>query len=215
LARNKKDKPMSEPDHPQTYLITPPQFELSLFPDVLGAVLDAHAVACVRLALSSTDPDDWSSAGDACRAVCHDRDVAIVVQDHVRLVESLGLDGVHFSDGPAQVRKAREDLGEDAIVGAYCKASRHAGMSAAEMNADYVAFGPVMAGPLGDGSVADDELFGWWSQMIEVPVVAEGGLTAGRVTALASMTDFFGVGDEIWGADDPAQALNTLLAAAV
>jgi thiamine-phosphate pyrophosphorylase len=58
-------------------------------------------------------------------------------------------------------------------------------------------------------------LFGWWSQMIEVPVVAEGGLTAGRVTALASMTDFFGVGDEIWGADDPAQALNTLLAAAV
>jgi thiamine-phosphate pyrophosphorylase len=45
-----------------------------------------------------------------------------------------------------------------------------------------------------------------------VPVVAEGGLSAGRVTALSQITDFFGIGEEIWAHDDPAAALKSLLA---
>ena len=43
--------------------------------------------------------------------------------------------------------------------------------------------------------------------------VAEGGLTAERVAALTSMTDFFGIGEEIWSQDDPAAALKDLIAA--
>ena len=65
---------------------------------------------------------------------------------------------------------------------------------------------------LGDGSLADRELFQWWSEMIEVPVIAEGGLTAELVAAFGPITDFFGIGEEIWGADDPAAALKVLLA---
>ena len=80
------------------------------------------------------------------------------------------------------------------------------------MGADYVAFGPVGPSPLGDGSQAPDDLFAWWSEMIEVPVVAEGALTTDRVAALAPVTDFFGVGEEIWRAEDPVAALKTLLA---
>jgi len=49
--------------------------------------------------------------------------------------------------------------------------------------------------------------------MIEVPVVAEGGLTPELIGDLAPCTDFFGIGDEIWGGDDPLGALNRLLAA--
>jgi len=39
--------------------------------------------------------------------------------------------------------------------------------------------------------------------MIEVPVVAEGDLSIEDFTQLAPVTDFFGVGPEIWSADDP------------
>ena len=38
--------------------------------------------------------------------------------------------------------------------------------------------------------------------MIEVPVVAEGALTAEVIRALAPVTDFFGIGEEIWREDD-------------
>ncbi len=61
--------------------------------------------------------------------------------------------------------------------------------------------------------MAEPELFEWWSQMIELPVVAEGGLTPQIVATLTPMTDFFGIGDEIWGAEDPLAALRVLTAA--
>ncbi|SFB71678.1 thiamine phosphate synthase [Tropicimonas isoalkanivorans] len=203
---------MADKEQPQIYLITPPEVHLSTFPDILARVLDAREVACVRLALAGHDEDRIARAADACRAVTHARDVAIVIDTHLRLVTPHGLDGVHL-DGARGIRDARKELGEDAIVGSFCGTSRHEGLNAGEAGADYVSFGPVTATALGDGSVADPDLFAWWSQMIELPVVAEGGLTPDLVGSLAPVTDFFGIGAEIWSADDPVLALADLMAA--
>ena len=204
---------MSEPqDRPQITLITPPAFELDLFPDRLARVLDGVEIACVRLALASRDEDLILRAGDACRLVAHERDVAIVIENHVLMVERLGLDGVHLTDGARSVRKVRKDLGADAIVGAFCGISRHEGMSAGEFGADYAAFGPVGETSLGKGERVEFDLFEWWSQVIEVPSIAEGALTADLVAKFAPVTDFFGIGPEIWGADDPVAALKALIA---
>lgn len=200
-------------EQPQIYLITPPEFELSRFPAQLAAVLDAQEVACVRLALSTRDEDRVSRAADACRDVTIARDVALVIDTHVAMVERLGLDGVHLADGARSLRAARKALGPEAIVGAFCGASRHDGMSAGEAGADYVAFGPCGTTALGDGSRAEAELFDWWSQMIELPVVAEGALDVDLVRTLAPVTDFFGIGEEIWRRDDPAAALADLVTA--
>ena len=202
---------MADPDQPQIYLITPPAFELSQFPTQLASVLDAHSVACVRLALASHDEDRIARAADACREVTLERDVALVIESHIMLVERLGLDGVHLLDGARSVRSARKTLGADAIVGAYCGQSRHEGMSAGEAGADYVSFGPVGVSALGDGAQAEPELFEWWSQVIEVPFVAEGALDEGLIRTLAPMTDFFGLGDEIWRSDAPQDALTRLI----
>ena len=201
------------PDIPQLYLITPPVLDVATFPNVLSACLDATEVACVRLALATTDVDEIARTADALRELCHARDIPIVVEKHVQLVERLGLDGVHLTDAARSVRKMRKDLGEDAVVGAFCGTSRHDGMTAGELGADYVSFGPVGASVLGDGAQAEAELFEWWSQMIEVPVVAEGALSAELIARLAPFTDFFGIGDEIWSGDDPAKALMGLRAA--
>lgn len=203
---------MSE-DAPQIYLITPPEFELSRFPDALAAVLDTHEIACVRLSLSSHDEDALCRAADSLREITMERDVALVIEKHILLVERMGLDGVHLTDGPRSMAKARKALGQDAIVGSHCGASRHDGMSAGEAGADYVSFGPVGATALGDGTQAPRELFEWWSQMIEVPVVAEGALDEDLVRSFAPVTDFFGIGMEIWNADDPVAALAGLKAA--
>ncbi len=204
---------MDTPEQPQIYLITPPTIALSTFPDQLGCVLDGADVACIRLALAGSDEDMISRAADACREVAHARDVAIVISNHVLLAQRLGLDGVHLDDGSRSIRAARKELGADAIVGSFCGASSHDGMSAGENGADYVAFGPVGSATLGDGTLAEKDLFQWWSEMIEVPVVAEGGLTPDLVRDLAPCTDFFGIGDEIWSQDNPLDALNSLIAA--
>jgi thiamine-phosphate pyrophosphorylase len=204
---------MAEPEQPQIYLITPPEIELSRFPDTLARVLDAQEVACIRLALSTHDETALSHAADACREVAHARDIAIVINTHFILAERLGLDGVHLTDGARQIRTARKALGADAVVGAFCGTSRHDGMTAGEAGADYVSFGPAGDTVLGDGSRAEFEVFEWWSQMIEVPVVAEGALDEDLIRRLAPVTDFFGIGSEIWGAEDPAAELGRLVAA--
>ena len=204
---------MADNEQPQLYLVTPPDITLSSFTDTLSRALDTVEIACLRLDLATRDEDTIARAADACREIAHARDIAIVIADHVLLVERHGLDGVHFSDGARHVRKARKDLGPDAIVGAFCAASRHDGMTAGEQGADYVAFGPVGASQLGDGTVAERALFDWWSQMIEVPVVAEGGLDEDLVRSLAPVADFLALGEEIWRADDPVARLKTLAAA--
>lgn len=202
---------MSE-DRPQINLITPPVIDLATFPDQLAAVMDAVEIACLRLSLATKDPDDLGRAADACRLIAHARDVAIVIENHVAFVERHGLDGLHLTDGARQIRTLRKDLGPDAILGSFCGITRHEGMNAGEAGADYVSFGPVGLSPLGTGETAPHELFQWWSEMIEVPVVAEGFLTRDLVASLAPVTDFFAPGPEIWTGDDPAAALKALLA---
>ncbi|MEQ8903259.1 MAG: thiamine phosphate synthase [Roseovarius sp.] len=204
---------MDEIEQPQIYLITPPEFELEIFPDRLARVLDAHEVACLRLSLATRDEDRISRAADACREVTHARDIAVVIDSHVLMVERLGLDGVHLLDGSRGVRAARKELGEEAIVGAFCGTSRHDGMSAGEAGADYVSFGPIGSTGLGDGSHADREIFEWWSEVIEVPIVAEGALGMEEVASFAPVSDFLAFGEEIWHEDDAAAALGRLIAA--
>lgn len=204
---------MAETEQPRLYLITPPEIELARFPGQLADVLDAHDVACLRLALSTHTEDALCRAADACREITNARDVALVIDTHFVLADRLGLDGVHLTDAARSVRKARTALGPDAIIGSFCGTSRHDGMNAGESGADYISFGPAGVSALGDGSQAETELFEWWSQMIEVPVVAEGALDTDIIRTLAPHTDFFGIGNEIWRSDDPRTALDALVAA--
>jgi thiamine-phosphate pyrophosphorylase len=203
---------MAADERPQITLITPPTFDPETFVERIGLILDGVEIACLRLALGTRDEDILMRAADATREAAHARDVAVVIDNHLILAERLGLDGVHLTDGSRNVRKARKDLGADAIVGAFCATSRHDGMTAGEAGADYVAFGPIGETKLGDGSSAPFELFEWWSEVIEVPIIAEGALTTELVERFGPVTDFFAVGEEIWGAENPLTALKDLLA---
>ncbi len=197
---------------PQIYLITPPVIDLQAFPDQLARLCDAQPIACLRLALATQDEDTLLRAGDALREIAHARDIPLVIADHVLLVDRLGLDGVHL-DGPASaLRKLRGTMGPDAIIGAFCGTSRHDGISAGEAGADYVSFGPVGATSLGQGAQAPHDLFAWWSEMIEMPVVAEGALNRDLIAALAPVSDFFALGAEVWDTPDPVAALADLTA---
>jgi thiamine-phosphate pyrophosphorylase len=200
-------------DKTQLYLISPPVIDLQVFPPLLATVLDAVPVGCLRLALASQDQDDILRAGDALREVAHARDVAIVIDSHLRLAGVLGLDGVHLTDAARSVRAARKEMGEDAIIGTFCGASRHDGMTAAEVGADYVAFGPVTDRGLGDGRLADPDLFQWWSEMIEVPVVAEGVGDEATMRALAPFADFVALAPDLWATPDPLARIRALHAA--
>ncbi|TJZ91764.1 thiamine phosphate synthase [Paracoccus gahaiensis] len=193
-------------DAPQLYLMTPAGAQASALGPLLAEVMDRIAPACLRIR-GGAEEDELGRLADLAREIGHARDVAVVIDDHVKLAQRHGLDGVHLTDGARSVRYARKELGDDAIVGAFCGASRHEGLSAAEHGADYVAFGPITESALYKGEPVELELFQWWSEMIEVPVVAEGAITRDLIAELSPMTDFIALGAEIWTQDDPVAAL--------
>nr|WP_241963475.1 thiamine phosphate synthase [Paracoccus suum] len=176
---------------------------------LLAEVLDRVQVACLRLR-AHDDLAELGRLADMAREIAHARDVPVVIENHWELALSHGLDGVHLMSGGRKVRDARQALGPDAIVGAFCGNQRHAGINAAEAGADYVTFGPVGGAPTAGVEQAPLDLFAWWSEMIEVPVVAEGHLDAALIAKLAPVTDFIALGAEIWAEPDPAAALSAL-----
>jgi thiamine-phosphate pyrophosphorylase len=204
---------MSTQELPQIYLVTPSILDLETYPVQLAQILDTVDIACLRLGLSSIDEDEIARTADALRDVAHARDIMLVIERHALMVDRLGLDGVHLMDGGRNLRQLRKDMGNDAILGAFCNTSRHAGIGAGEAGADYVSFGPVVASALGDGNQVDPELLSWWSEMIEVPVVVEGGLTQGIIRNLSNKVDFFAIGPEIWSTEDPLASLQALASA--
>lgn len=204
---------MPEIDSAQIYLATPQAFDLAEFSASLAEVLDAIPVACLRISMATKDEGTLSKAADTLREICHARDVAIVIDDHYRMVKTHGVDGVHLTDGARHVRDARAELGQDAIVGAFCGTEKHQGMTAGEIGTDYISFGPIGDSALGDGSVAGADLFQWWSEMIEIPVIAEGSISAENLLSIKDHIDFLTLGTEIWAAPEgPVVALKKMSA---
>jgi len=191
------------------YLVTPQIVDPDPFGHHLEQVLSAVPVACLRVDLGDAAEAEWRSVLNHLIGPCHAHDVALIVTDHFRLVEPLGLDGVHLSHSRMSVRDVRKELGKDRIVGAAAGTSRHQGLILAEAEADYVSFGPVGdTGVLGDDARAEDDLFAWWTEVVETQCVAEGGVSVEDAERLADITDFVVPDRRIW--DDAATVIEVL-----
>jgi thiamine-phosphate pyrophosphorylase len=186
------------------------------FDAVLAQALGAGDVAAVRM----TAPAPGDAAGEALfarlRQVAHAHGTAVILDGDPALAARAGCDGAHLAGG--DVAAARKALG-DLQLGVWCGGSRDLAMEAGQDGADYVSFGPFF---VEHGAVADQEapaeqagepdehvfeevqgagpeLVRWWVELMELPAVAEGGVTLENCSALvAAGVDFLAVDDAVW-----------------
>ena len=188
------------------YLVTPPLLP-PRFPDDLSAALDAGDVACVQLRLKDVPDDAIKRAIDSLRAVAQTRDVAFLLNDRPDLAAATGCDGVHIGQEDMPYPQARK-LVADGMVGVTCHNSRHMAVEAAEAGADYVAFGafyPTLTKQ--PPAMAEIGIITWWAEMMEVPCVAIGGITATNCAPLVQAgADFLAVVGTVWQHPDGAAA---------
>ncbi|MEM6488340.1 MAG: thiamine phosphate synthase [Pseudomonadota bacterium] len=201
---------MADADPARLYLVSPvPQAPDADAGTALAARLEAALatglVACLRLDLGArADDQAWTRAVNALLPICHAADVPLLATDRPALVAPLGLDGVHLVQSTASIRRLRSTLGADVIIGAWGGAERHRAMTLAEAGADYVSVGPV--GPEAEA------VYAWWSDMIETPLVAEGGVDPAAAARIGEIVDF-ATPDPALVWDDPAAALPAFAAA--
>ena len=107
------------------------------------------------------------------------------------------------------------------ILGITCHASRHLAMEAGELGADYVAFGAFFPTATKETQhKADPEILEWWSEMMELPSVAIGGITPVNCGPLVRAgADFLAVVGAVWNhPEGPAagvRAMNTAIGEAL
>lgn len=170
-------------------------------------------IAALRLKTQGQNLDIITSRADRLRHIAHEHEIAMVIDDQFSLAARLGLDGVHLTKPDAkQLRLVKSELDKDAIIGVFAEQSKHEGLVLGEIGCDYISFGPVTNQGL-DTPIAPSELFAWWSEMIELPVIAEGNLTKDAIENLRNFVDFFALGEEVFLSANPLLALQECLAA--
>ncbi|HQT67549.1 MAG: thiamine-phosphate diphosphorylase [Rhodospirillales bacterium 20-60-12] len=182
------------------YLISPPGIELAAFADQLAAALDAGDVPAFQLRLKDIDDLALRQAIDRLRPIVQARGTAFILNDRPDLARVTGCDGVHVGQSDMAVRDARKLIGPDLMLGVTCHGSRHLALEAGEAGADYVAFGAFF--PTATKTIehqADIDIIAWWSEMMEIPAVAIGGIDASNCAPLVQAgADFLAVVSAVW-----------------
>ena len=176
----------------------------------MGAALGAGDVGCLQLRLKDAADDAVRRAAAMLMPICHEHDVALVINDRADLAAEAEADGVHIGQEDGDYAGARGTVGEGAIVGVTCHDSRHLAIEAAEAGADYVAFGAFFpTGTKEPKTRSDLEILEWWSEIMELPCVAIGGITVTNCAPLVRAgADFLAVVAGVWDhSQGPAAAV--------
>ena len=214
-------KAEEQDDRCRVYLITPEVFDPLPFADQLARALDGGDVAAVQLRLKNETDATWRRAIDALRPVAQSRGVAFLLNDRADLVVATGCDGVHVGQEDTPAAEARKLIGPSLTLGVTCKNSRDLAMQAGEDGADYVAFGAFFPSTTKEVTVqADPEILTWWSELMELPCCAIGGITAANCAPLVKAgANFLAVVGAVWSHPDGeaagVKALNMAIAAAL
>ncbi|MBC6411654.1 MAG: thiamine phosphate synthase [Hyphomonadaceae bacterium] len=198
----------------QIYLITPPQIhDLDMFADTLENALKAGPVACLQIRLKNTTDTGLLHVTNRLSPTCRAHDTLILINDRPDLAKVCRADGVHIGQGDMDCFSSRKLLDEGAIIGVTCHNSRELAFKAAGAGADYVAFGAFFDTPTkSPGTWADVEILQWWSETVEVPCVAIGGITVKNArTIIETGAAFIAVSSGVWAhPDGPGPAVSQL-----
>lgn len=115
-------------------------------------------------------------------ALCRQRGIPLIVDDHLDLALATGASGVHLGQDDLPIAAARRILGPDAIIGATAS-TVHEARRAADDGASYIGFGPVFpthskANPQPVRGLRGLEAA---SGAVSIPVIAIAGISASRV----------------------------------
>ena len=184
----------------QLYLVTPPALDPALFGPQLARALEAGSIAAVQLRLKDATEAQWRDAVAVLRPVTQSRGVAFLLNDRPDLAVELACDGAHVGQQDMPAREARRLLGPERQLGVTCHNSRDLAMQAGEDGADYVAFGAFHPTATKEAPTrADPDILAWWSETMELPCIAIGGITAANCGPLVRAgADFLAVVGAVW-----------------
>ena len=136
--------------------------------------------------------------------LCHEFSAVSIINDDIELTKTVNADGVHIGSKDDELSYAREQLGDDKIIGVSCYADINLAKQAVKGSADYVAFGSIFPSPTKPvAPVAGLDILQTAKQELSVPIVAIGGITLNNMPELlATGVDSTSIISGIFASDD-------------
>lgn len=137
--------------------------------------------------------------------LCHKHNARLIINDDLQLAARLGCD-LHLGQEDGSLPAARQQLGQQAIIGATCHHQLSLARQAAEQQASYVAFGRFFASKTKPGEVLADTSLLQQAQPLGRPIVAIGGITLDNAQPLiAAGAAMIAVIHALFAAPSPAE----------
>ena len=110
-----------------------------------------------------------------------------IINDDIELAKIVKADGVHIGTDDDELSYARQELGEQKIIGVSCYADLSLAEQAVADSADYVAFGSIFSSPTKpQAPIAGLDILRQAKQSLRVPIVAIGGITLDNLDDVVS-----------------------------
>lgn len=198
----------------ETYLVTGETLSAGRSTVEIVEAAIAGGIDVVQLREKQMPARDRYELGQELRDLTRETDVTLVVNDRVDIAAAIDADGVHLGDDDLPISVAREQLGDDAVVGRSVSTPA-AAREAEAAGADYLGVGAVYATSSKDTDPEQSEIgldrLRAIDDAVDIPFVGIGGITVDNADDVAaSGADGVAVISAITKADDPAAATSEL-----
>ncbi len=109
--------------------------------------------------------------------LCREYRIPLIINDHLDLAIEIDADGLHVGQDDISVTQARNQFGQDKIIGASCYNNLNLAVQAEKEGADYVAFGAFFSSLTKPNTISVTmDLVDQAKKKISLPIVAIGGI---------------------------------------
>ena len=149
----------------------------------IGTELALSGCGIVQLRAKNLSKPVIRRAGTTLLTVFRNTATILIINDHVDVAAEIGAHGVHLGQTDENLQKARERLGQNAIIG---RSTHNIEQVQRAVGADYIGFGPVF--PTQTKAITNDvvglAMLRRAVGVSTVPVIGIGGITRQRLPAI-------------------------------
>tara|TARA_B100000683_G_scaffold188182_1_gene181470 strand:- start:146 stop:820 length:675 start_codon:yes stop_codon:yes gene_type:complete len=138
------------------------------------------------------------------KKICQKYNVPFIINDNLNIALEVDADGLHVGKDDVSIKKARESLGNNKMLGVSCYGDLQRATKAEKLGADYIAFGSFFKSktkpkaPLIEKNILEKARY-----ICQCPIVAIGGITPENGSELLKNgADMLAVADAIFSSKD-------------
>ncbi|GHC76785.1 thiamine phosphate synthase [Limoniibacter endophyticus] len=147
--------------------------------------LSGGDVACVILPAGERGEEAFQDYAEKLVPVVQDAGAALMLESETRIVSRVKADGVHLGPKVADLADVTDRVEGRMMIGAGGRLTRDEALALGELRPDYVFLGLFGKDTTPEPYERNLTLARWWAEMVEVPLVVQGGNAVASVVAVA------------------------------